>query len=382
MAKCILHIGMHKTGTTSIQRSLANLDDANFYYARIGGSPGHSVPVCSVFAEKKNARHLVESRSRSSGTPKEKIAAARHDLKESIKTANGRTLVISGEGLVRLKLSEIIRMRRFLAHKGYEDVEVVAYIRPPASYVASAWLYRKKLGGLNAGSIETLVPAYKQKFSKFDRVFGRDKVRLFKFDQKSFEKKDVVLDLCHRTGIPEASIKLIRKNESISKTTMQLIYRYRMDAKDQGLPPLHTALVEELNMHLDGEGVPNARVSPKILRPILERLQDDIDWMEQRLGQSLYEDLGEERETDIRSEADLLEPVPGINEKLAGLLTNLGVAHTEKDAADTNTLLRLYRQHSVRQMRNGRDATKTGVKRRAPRKAGPGTRPENSTTET
>ena len=85
---------------------------------------------------------------------------------------------------------------------------------------------------------------------------------------------------------------------------------------------------------------------------IVDRLTDDIAWMEQRLGESLQEDLGEERETDIRSEAELLEPVSGINEKLIGLLTTAGTAFTEKDATDTNTLLRLLMRRGANQMPN------------------------------
>ena len=85
MPKCILHIGMHKTGTTSIQLSLAELADENFYYARILGSPGHSLAICSIFASKQRAQELVESRSKGDGTPEQKIAAARRAITRHMK---------------------------------------------------------------------------------------------------------------------------------------------------------------------------------------------------------------------------------------------------------------------------------------------------------
>src|SRR5688500_14406154 len=62
------------------------------------------------------------------------------------------------------------------------------------------------------------------------------------------------------------------------------------------------------------------RFSPDIMRPVLERNRADITWMEQRLGQSLSEELGEHQPGDIRDEQDLLRPDPAAVGRLLQLL--------------------------------------------------------------
>ena len=50
MKRCIIHIGMHKTGSTSIQRSLQGYRDDRFQYARLGKTANHSLAMYSLFA--------------------------------------------------------------------------------------------------------------------------------------------------------------------------------------------------------------------------------------------------------------------------------------------------------------------------------------------
>ena len=58
MARCILHAGMHKTGSTSIQLTFNELDDDSFYYARILNAPNHSRHIQTAFSDNPGGTRL------------------------------------------------------------------------------------------------------------------------------------------------------------------------------------------------------------------------------------------------------------------------------------------------------------------------------------
>ena len=103
MAKCVIHIGMHKTGSTSIQHSLAALDDENHYYAQITGAPNHSVPVFSAFSASPLRHPINRARGYDEAGITEYAKRVRNDIHKSLEAAGERTLVIAGEGIKKLK---------------------------------------------------------------------------------------------------------------------------------------------------------------------------------------------------------------------------------------------------------------------------------------
>ncbi len=59
MKTCIIHIGIHKTGSTSIQESLQGFYNDIFYYANLGPS-NHSEPIYCLFSENPKRHHLAK----------------------------------------------------------------------------------------------------------------------------------------------------------------------------------------------------------------------------------------------------------------------------------------------------------------------------------
>ncbi len=339
MAKCILHVGMHKTGTTSIQHSLAELDDEKFYYARIQARPNHSIAISAIFKSGPRS-HAARKMARSGMMDAATIAVrARPDLDDSVKIADGRTLVISGERILRMSAAGLRQLQGYLGGHGYDDIDVLAYVRAPVSYIASAVQQKLMTGNLRELKISNSVPAYRKKFEKFDEVFGAAKVRLVKFDPGCFPDRDVVIDFCQRTGIPLASITLIRMNESITRLAAQLRFQYTAHAADEGLKPLRGGAARKLLAKLRELDPTGFRLAPSVIEPYLAAIQADVEWMEKRLGQSLAEPGLKDQDSDIRSIDDLLTPVPGVNEKLRGLLSEAGVDIAPGEAGNTWQLL-------------------------------------------
>ena len=338
MPKCILHVGMHKTGSTSIQNSLKELDDDEFYYARLRDRPNHSITVSMIFAKPDDPR-LNKKRFSAAGNIREQAKKGRRELNVSVKAANGRNLVISGEGILRMPVEDLQKLKNYLNRHGYDEIEVVAYIRPPVGYISSAVQQKIRMGKSGNLQIAESAPDYEAKFSKFDRVFGAENVRLFKFDPISFLDRNVVADFCAKTAISLSSIVPVRMNESISRLAAQLLFQYTAHAEVEGLRPLRGAMGAALCSRLLPLDPTRFRLAPSAVKPIVDRLRSDIEWMEKRLGQTLLEDLRDEA-GDVRTEEDVLTPVPGITEKLQKILAEDG--ETVPDAVANNTWKLLY----------------------------------------
>lgn len=380
MAKCILHAGMHKTGTASIQHSLKNLDDGSFYYARLLGRPNHSRSLPSVFAE-PNDKQLISKRfANDEDDLKERSKQARRDLKSSIEAARGRTLVLSGEGVLHMPAIDLAKLKSFLERHGYDDIIVMAYVRPPFGYISSAVQQKIKTGNSQVLKIFNSAPEYQKKFAKFDEVFGADKVLLCKFEPAALVGGDVVADFCGKAGIPLGSIDLVRKNTSITRLAAQLCFQYAVHAEDEGLSPLRPGASAALCAKLSDLDQTQFRMAPSVLKPFVDSLKPDIEWMEKRLGQKLDEDLTDS-EFDIRSEADLLQPIAGIAERLRSLLSAGGKQVPGEAADNTWKLLHIIASTAMKPRATEEDRdegeaeqrTRLQTERRPAGRAGPGT---------
>ena len=138
MNSCIVHIGMHKTGSSSIQHSLRNFKDAQFVYAALGEDANHSLAIFTAFGTQPERHPLHRKADRGPIALRDYAERVRGVLERSISVAQGRTLIISGEDISVLGEDELQRMRDFLEAR-FDSVTVVGYIRPPAGFMASSF---------------------------------------------------------------------------------------------------------------------------------------------------------------------------------------------------------------------------------------------------
>ena len=340
MAKCVLHVGMPKSGSTSIQYSLRDLDDDKFYYARILNRPSHTIPVTAMFTPADDKRLDSGRYARGGMDIRETVQTVLADLENSIRTAGGRTIILSGEGMLHMHREDLARLKTFFSERGYEQVGIIAYIRPPLGYVSSAVQQKLKSSPKMGFEIDRLLPNYKKRFVRFDDVFGSDNVRLVKFDPKRFPDRDVVSDICMQLGIPLASVVPVMKNEGITRLAAQMRYRLAILGESRGLTPLNRRSGVSLCQRLRPLDETRFRLAPSFTRQYINKVEDDVAWMEQRLGQSLKEELIDEP-SDVYGPDDLLRPVPGIAEKLRAVLTEDGIAIPPGQVADELQLLTL-----------------------------------------
>ena len=321
MRKCIVHIGMHKTGSSSIQDTLyKTLSDENFIYAKLGVA-NHGGKIFTLFTEKPENYAPNRKKGLSKEQIEENNIATKKMLIESFVQNRFSDVIISGEGILFLSEEALNRFKSFLKLY-FDQILIVAYVRPPMALIESGYQQRiKENANIN---LDEMRPNYQKKLEKFEKVFGPENVKYWKFEPSRFEKNNVVLDFCSRLGIQIDQTKIIRSNDSITQEALMLLLCYRKFGPGFGVGPTagqeNNLLIKELNKI----GEKKFRLSKDFLEPVLRDIELDMAWMEKRLGK---ESLREERDFDdnaIVSEDELLHPS---KETIGELIQLIGKDH-------------------------------------------------------
>ena len=285
MKKLFVHIGMHKTGSTSIQQSFASLDDGVVRYMRLGNS-NHSAIHSTIFLSAPEKYHGHKRNGRTAEDVRKIQDVFIQKVENEIANAETRSLITSGEDISIMDEDALIRMRDFFG-RHFDDIKIIGYVRPPGSLMASA--LQQRLAGGQSVRIDSLYPHYRARFEKFDRVFGKENVLLKKFQTECLESGNVVIDFSRIIGTDFPEDRVIRSNEGRGREVAALLYarrtlierdedtKIRKKTKDRTIQLLKLLNSESLRLHRDA------------IVPILDQNRDDIEWMESRLGASLAE---------------------------------------------------------------------------------------------
>ncbi|NQY17007.1 hypothetical protein [Alteromonas sp.] len=237
--KLYLHIGMEKTGSTSIQESLF-INRENLLRQGIA-----TLDCCGLKNSRKFSLYALEQGTFDDFFIENSILteAQRRTFDRTIEDdlqleisclpENIHTVIISSEHLhSRLKkITEISRLYTFLT-KYFENIEVLCYVREQ-SLVAVSWYSTI----IKSGNIrhKNRVPNfyeyleiwckkenhyfnYIRILEKWSSVFGKNRVNVRLFDKSAFYKSNLLDDFYKLAGEPytENFIRLSPKNESLS----------------------------------------------------------------------------------------------------------------------------------------------------------------------
>lgn len=215
----IVHIGMHKTGSTSIQNALSGYDDGTTFYPDLGHL-NHSIPLYTGYSSEYRAYHVWARAGKTTDEIDRLRSEARETVRQCVGREDRRRMILSGEDI---GLIDEMGLRDLLSDLMGEDrrVVVVCYVRDPLSFAASTFQQALK-GGL--GKIPPPIsPRYRSRLETFLRLLGQDNVIVLPYDGANAEAQSVVehfFDL-FSLNVPEQDIRL---NRSLSLQAAKLLY--------------------------------------------------------------------------------------------------------------------------------------------------------------
>lgn len=215
-----LHIGLHKTGSTSIQATLADYDDGDCFYAQLGMA-NHSQPLYTAFSERRNSYHIWTKLGCSTDAIEQERQRVLTVLTEQLGRHDRRSMIISGEDLGHLNHKEVTALLTCLQARGAR-VSVVAYGREPLAYAVSACQQLIKGGATRIP--QPLGQQIEQKLEPYRSLLGDDAMIVRPFDPGNLIGGCVVQDFCRIVGLPSSDLPIKRRNESLSAPAIQVLF--------------------------------------------------------------------------------------------------------------------------------------------------------------
>lgn len=318
MNRCIVHVGMPKTGTTSIQETLFfGLDDPRFTYVS-GGDLNAARAILLLCTQRVPQAHLFGASGRDPAYRERRRRAYARKIEAELRRARDRGLqpVLSAEFCWKMSEAELRGLRSLLDGEGFE-VQVVAYVRLWKEWIESNYQQRcltACMYGSPPWNVD-FAPAfpceldYRERIETLDRVFGRGNVLVRKFDRRDFPDGDAVRDFCRQVGISIPGSRIRRANESLSLAATKLLAAYgRFSNREAAGGHLCRWQHGWLSRRLQELRGPSLRLHSSLVSPLVEPLLPQLDWLEERLGSSMREDLrAHDDDGDcIRDDEDLL----------------------------------------------------------------------------
>lgn len=270
--RLVLHVGMHKTGTTAIQEGLNGYDADGIRYARMRHS-NHSIQIVTCFSTHPQRYHVWQRL----GYSPEAVFRLRDQMRAELDGEFAgplRSLIISGEEISLLAEPSAADLAAYVTPRAGQ-VDVLAYVRDPAGYISSA--FQQMVRGGQA-SLTMPRPNYRTRFEKFIRLFGADTLRFRHYRPDQLVGGSAIADFAAQCGLPVGAVAERQSNSSLSADAVRLVFCLnRSGIQSQGSPLLlgaRSALIRHFSALFPGRFSLTPEMAAGGLDPA------DIEWMQ------------------------------------------------------------------------------------------------------
>jgi len=227
--KCIIHIGLHKTGSTAIQDYLSGYeDDLNFYASLseegILGHKNHSIPIVGLFKTDYHSYRTFKNHNLSN----KEIEDLRSYWKERLTLAlikskrYEKSIFISGEEISNLKHEELESLINFI-RQYQKNIYVVGYIRDPISFARSSFQQELKFG--LAKVPKKISQKFIKKCNNFINILGKENVLIKEFHKDKLKNNSVVDDFANIFSLKVDQNKTYNNNSSLSADAIKILFK-------------------------------------------------------------------------------------------------------------------------------------------------------------
>jgi hypothetical protein len=297
-----LHIGLHKTASSSIQQSLMKSSELlrtnNYLYPLFSRSingknkhliPNHSGPFHTLFSENAlsnygNIIHQCDSQ--------EKLEQLRIEyldqLKNEIRSFSGENLIISGEAISIFKIDELLKLKQLIVELLGKETQlfVIAFVRNPVSLFSSGIQEKIKHGKVLEVEYSRkkigLIKHFSSTLLAFERVFGRENIKVAKFEdaiKHDFGPVGFFLELIGFNNSLLSKLENLHVNSSMSYEATVLL-----SAVNEQIPLLIDNRVNEkrlLSQHRILKKIPGQKftLSREQVTVLWNKSTQDIQWL-------------------------------------------------------------------------------------------------------
>ena len=275
VSEILLHVGMHKTGTTALQSALSGYDDGRIRYARLGHA-NHSIPFVTCFASQPHHYHVWQR----IGASRDRVAQERSIFRERLDSellADRNRLLVVGEEISLLPRAAIGTMADVLRGAG-RNVRVLAYLRDPLGYVTSAFQQQVR-GGQSCFTLPR--PHYRQRFEKFIDIYGANAMTFRPYTPARFAGHSVLPDYAAIAGLPVMALADRRDNPSLPLDAVRLLHLFNRTS------PVARSIAEmsarsTLIRHLASNFGTSFTLPPAIVAAVID--PEEVAWIESVSG--------------------------------------------------------------------------------------------------
>ena len=283
--ECILHIGLAKTGSTSIQETLVHMAEGDGWAYPPLRDEKHSDFFFLGFAENgKNHEKFARL-----GLQPFVLDQMKADLLGSIarafETARHSRIILSSEGLPALSEADLVQLRAWLLARA-DRIRVFGFVRPPVELAESVFQQQLKV---RVPIAWPKVRRFRKMLRKFDDVFGCENVTLMKFDPKEFVNGCAVQTFSRALDLNIPTERILRRNEGMSASAAALLYVYRQFGPELGIGAEAMQKNRRLCQHLIGWKGEKLRFAGWRHVVALAAAKEDVQWAERRLQRPMVD---------------------------------------------------------------------------------------------
>ena len=292
--KIIIHAGMNKTGSTSIQRTFAALAEKQERYTYAPADDFHhnylfNLGFCDLEAALRQQPYF-RVRGMSKAAMQAQGERERQRLADALGASARPLFLFSAESLRGQFLGAVPRFADF-CRRFTGDIQVIAYVRRPVSYMQSAFEQRLR-GVLECARFPLLFwPEYRLRFEALCEAFGAGRVKFKLYDRARLKGGDVALDFAEEIGVPLSPADVIAANEAIGLEATACVFAFKSLLPPRRPAPWRWRQQERFAEALRPLSKTRLAFTAEVLAPMLAQKQDDLRWMEERLGEPLLDSL-------------------------------------------------------------------------------------------
>ncbi len=298
ISEIFLHVGIPKTGTTSIQRTLFSkmnsefLEDNDYLYPK-HWPENHSIFILNNFSD--HPEKLIENINKRYGI--EEIKKINEEsfyrLEKEIKKTTCSKLIISGEGISNLTMDNLLNLQNYFLTICGKQVKfnIIIFVRNPISLAVSfiQQLVKVSLTEQLAlkGEIIQSKDRYQTKIEKFTKVFGSESVKVYSFEEAIKHKFGPVgyfLALLNVNNDAISRFHYRKSNVGFSMFAIKFLSYVNMK-----MPPVIDGKLQKNRTRRDFMSVLNVHgskydISHTDKKAIIEVSQNDVNWLRKIFG--------------------------------------------------------------------------------------------------